>query len=697
MEILQRGGTFFPLPAGDKAPPPIGVTGKFACVKLSAEKRAALIRGAKDDANVGLLLGHRRVQMPDGRFRGVFVLDEDNKPARITEDGKECKAQYGSDTLLKLEALLGELPTTLRSFTPGYGSHRVFWAPDEIIDLGAKILAKAFGEQCGLDVLTEGRYMLFPGSKLSPEIAKLKGYIPGEYVWQDASVPIAEFPIKWIDYLVKLAGGAASQHKALKTETETEPPHLSRIPQDRRVADAAVYVAPLRKYGAGDGSGQLMKVASVVTRGFGVGVTAGVAVIRASHLGEGWTDDQLRKRCEDAREVELGCMYANQWPEDLAHVVSSIPPNPAQPGRPEVLSPIKWGGWDQPIFPPVYLLEGLIPEGKVCTFFAEGGSVKTWSAFALAISVATGRPWLGHTVKQGRVVYMDYEDGRYEFQRRMRILNGGLEDIPSLGYWYGAPYLHKPDTWKILAPLDLTLLVIDALSSGVPGDSDENASAFSEAVKLAGRFTEIGCTVLIIHHANKQGGIRGHSSVRDQSDVVFKFEPVSETDDIKRMRMICDKPGPQKKPAPVNVELSDKGLQTFEDEAHETGRNAETPVAIADAILLALKDGPILTKEKIRDAVGKDRGKVFKEIDALTKAKRIVFIEEIGYVLDDPKARERRVFAQIKTYAGWTSAAKLAKAAYVTTRFVEDMLTRGVIYPRSESGELGGFIEKVPS
>ncbi len=356
-----------------------------------------------------------------------------------------------------------------------------------------------------------------------------------------------------------------------------------------------------------------------------------------------------------------------------------------------------WGGWGKRVPPPVYLVEGLIPEHKVVTFFAEGGSVKTWSALALAIAVASGEPWLGkYRVKRGKVLYLDYEDGPYEVSRRVHLLSGG-QDVPDLGYLYGGPQLDEPvKLWATLAQKavdeGISLVVADSLGAGMPGNADENTTAFAAGMKIAGRFTEAGCGVLFVHHANKSGGMRGTSAARDQSDVVFKFEPVSETDSVKRMRMICDKPGPQRKPKPVNVELTDKGLTTFEDEAADEGRNATTPIDVEGAIRLALANGPLLNRDKVRDAVGRDTTEVTTALRALVDARAIVKVDGVGYMLDDAEAREARVLACVVGFSGRETAAVLGKRSYTSTRLVEDMARREVIVPRVVGNMASGFM-----
>lgn len=364
----------------------------------------------------------------------------------------------------------------------------------------------------------------------------------------------------------------------------------------------------------------------------------------------------------------------------------------ASPAKTETVSgPVVWGGWDKPIDPPVYLVQGLIPENKVVTFFAEGGSLKSWAAFSLAIAVATGRPWLAtFPVQQGRSVLIDYEDGPYEYKRRIRLLQGqGLTDIPELGYYDRPPPLDQPELWKALLPLGLKLIVVDALSSGVSAEVDENDRQFSNAVKIAGRFTDVGCTVIFVHHANKQGGMRGSSTVRDQSDVVFKFNPVSETDSTKRMQMVCDKPGPQKRPLPVNVELSDDGLKTFVDEAKTLGRNARTIDDVKAAVLLSLSGGA-KTVTELRTNVGGDNKKVDEAVRQLEQRAEIFSRgSHRGWEIDDREKMLARLRAEADTAT--SSKADFARRAFVQPDILQELIDEGLVLERVK-GKAMGFI-----
>ncbi|WP_146644974.1 AAA family ATPase [Labilithrix luteola] len=367
---------------------------------------------------------------------------------------------------------------------------------------------------------------------------------------------------------------------------------------------------------------------------------------------------------------------------------------------------IRWGGWNKPIPPPSYLLEGLIPEGKVVAFFAEGGSVKTWSALSLAISVATGKPWLEmYPVKQGRAIYLDYEDGMQETQRRVNHLeivtamSGMMEgqDIPDLGYRYGGQRLDNVEFWAELTEhvkeQGITLLVFDSVSAAMPGGLDENASQFSEGIKHAGTFTELtGCTVVFIHHANKGGGMRGHSSMRDQCDIVFRFEPVSESENgVKRMRMVCDKPGPQKKPAPVNVELTkDARLVAFSEDEAKPARDPLKEGDTKQAIRLVLATGPMANVTAIREAVGRNRKLVNDTLMEMSEDGEIVKLGKTGgYALNGEEHQTQRVLDVLASDLVFVTASELARQAYVDTTFVERLRLRGVVCQSGEGRWMG--------
>ena len=58
----------------------------------------------------------------------------------------------------------------------------------------------------------------------------------------------------------------------------------------------------------------------------------------------------------------------------------------------------------------VFVIDDLIAEGSVNLGLGNSGIGKSPLCYQMALCVASGKPFLGHPVKQGRVLYLDYEN-----------------------------------------------------------------------------------------------------------------------------------------------------------------------------------------------------------------------------------------------------------------------------------------------
>lgn len=238
------------------------------------------------------------------------------------------------------------------------------------------------------------------------------------------------------------------------------------------------------------------------------------------------------------------------------------------------------GGYDAPLPPITWQIEGLIARGDVSMLVAHGNSLKTWLAFSLAHSIASGRPWLDRfPVRRGRAAILDFESGRYEVLRRLKLLGVKDEAVADrlLRQSYPSAVLTDPEAWVDLAGATLEFLAIDSFNAASP-DQDENDARAALMLTHAGRFAEhTGCSVTVIHHARKGGGgdrresVRGSTALYAACDRVFEFDEPERKDDgiiISTMRSIKD--GAGRSPAPVRVELSDQGLRWLEPEKEPT-------------------------------------------------------------------------------------------------------------------------------
>ena len=186
------------------------------------------------------------------------------------------------------------------------------------------------------------------------------------------------------------------------------------------------------------------------------------------------------------------------------------------------------------------LVKGLINPGEIGTIYGDPGDGKTFIAIDKAFHIALGRDWHGYKVKKAPVLYVALE-GTQGFRKRMIAARERLGDP---GVFFARKKLPVTlvrakqgeqgaeaiiEACKHLAERagqPVGLVVIDTQARAIAGDNENDTgdmSAFIEnRVSLIARRT--GAAVETIHHANRQGDIRGSSSQHGGIDFLFKVE-----------------------------------------------------------------------------------------------------------------------------------------------------------------------------
>jgi len=195
------------------------------------------------------------------------------------------------------------------------------------------------------------------------------------------------------------------------------------------------------------------------------------------------------------------------------------------------------------LFAPVesakFLVPGLgINPGAPTGFFGQGFTGKTLIAMSLGLSIATGRPaWGLYSVRRGRVLHLDYEQGLRLTARRWQRLAAGagvtrdeLEGrldacvLPRLNLMTenaDGEYMRLCEGWD--------LVILDALKGATPG-IDENSSEIRDYMRVLTHVSErTGCTFLFLHQAGKVSPFgksrkeagRGSSAIYDDCQSVF--------------------------------------------------------------------------------------------------------------------------------------------------------------------------------
>lgn len=185
--------------------------------------------------------------------------------------------------------------------------------------------------------------------------------------------------------------------------------------------------------------------------------------------------------------------------------------------------------------PRLWLVRDLIPRGVVGVLAAVGGGFKSTFAQWLALSIASGLPFLGHEIDTpGAVVYLSAEDDREELQRRLYAIGRHVGAVDHLDTEAVARNLYMFDLvaygFKLTQPTqeggrqitinahgieqlkqaiqaigDVRLVVVDTYSRFNGGEENDNGHSATFVTACEQIRQGVGCNVLVTAHTTKAG------------------------------------------------------------------------------------------------------------------------------------------------------------------------------------------------
>jgi len=180
-----------------------------------------------------------------------------------------------------------------------------------------------------------------------------------------------------------------------------------------------------------------------------------------------------------------------------------------------------------------YLIPDVLPHPSVVLIYGAGGDGKSMSAWTLAKHVAAGSPFLVRgkmmPVQQGPVLLLNGDQPLVQLKEQLEEVDYPLDsNTKVLTDWQLQRYAQFI---KMMEKVQPKLVVIDSLIGCSGGRAfDENKSDFATPLYWLTRNNGVlfpATTILIIHHANKQGGFRGTSAIRDAVDETWALKKPS--------------------------------------------------------------------------------------------------------------------------------------------------------------------------
>lgn len=189
--------------------------------------------------------------------------------------------------------------------------------------------------------------------------------------------------------------------------------------------------------------------------------------------------------------------------------------------------------------PTQWLIKPYLDAEALASIFGPSGSMKTFEAVDIGMSVASGKDWHGHSVKSGGAVFYILGEGFSGMSRRTKawsLYHGvKLDEVPFYVSNRPAQFLDKHITSELVRAADElaeahgkpALIIIDTLNRNF-GPGDENSTAdmtlFISIVDEALR-NRYRCTVLTVHHSGLTATdrARGASAFRAALDWEYRL------------------------------------------------------------------------------------------------------------------------------------------------------------------------------
>ena len=183
----------------------------------------------------------------------------------------------------------------------------------------------------------------------------------------------------------------------------------------------------------------------------------------------------------------------------------------------------KYGQSDQ-----AWLIPGFVPSNSVIVLYADGGVGKTRLAFTLAKHAISGGTFAyeGTEFEPMNTLLIETDQGPRSTSKLLEMqdfLDGSVcKRFSICDEWSVGEFGKLKEMIKKHEP---KLIIIDSLTS-ISAESlySENDTEYARPlIRLRQIAKEFGCSILMIHHSNAGGDMRGSRAIRNTVDEVWKF------------------------------------------------------------------------------------------------------------------------------------------------------------------------------
>jgi hypothetical protein len=197
-----------------------------------------------------------------------------------------------------------------------------------------------------------------------------------------------------------------------------------------------------------------------------------------------------------------------------------------------------------------FVVDGFLDRQGVAMMPGASGSGKTFLVLDMAMCIATGRQFFGMDVKPGVVLYQAGE-GKQGVTKRLDawMQDRGVPPDPGIPFQMLTKrinlFIDDKDTdlfieegkkWSAYYDLPIRLAVVDTFNKAITGANEISGQDMGKVLSRMERIsTELDCAVLTPIHKSKEGGMRGHTSLKGDTSNVIEVNELNIRDHNQRI------------------------------------------------------------------------------------------------------------------------------------------------------------------
>lgn len=272
----------------------------------------------------------------------------------------------------------------------------------------------------------------------------------------------------------------------------------------------------------------------------------------------------------------------------------------------------------------------LIPEEGITLLYGDSGQAESYIATAMALCVAEGISFLDFKVKQGVVLYLDWELTRRERARRAyAVARGlGLERLPDDLFYMEMRSRVTHELRAVIKEFDVKLVVIESVGPACGGDPE----TANFVIPFFQSMRALDTTVLLTDRQSPRTEEPfGSVYKRHLSQSVLQVQQLGDSVNPQHLVLRHKKFsfGPRHPDTGIRITFDESGTVSLEkiDGVNIPRGTDPGKISIDDRVLSCLVNGGPQTAESLAEENGLNIGTVR---NALTRLKRKRRVQEVG-------------------------------------------------------------------